>query len=649
MEEGDKSTGIGGEISTRVSAGSTSWLFASRQRFTIELRPGETTIVSWKRLIKDAQDTSPHLTAPNTEDSLDECCRDDKSTSKQNGLLVKFDKLECTNETVLSVAQPSRKRSKNMAEAQGEKDGDHEPRVSNKDVSISPSNSEDVDKYRRVTVHSNNLENNTDSLATNQKYVEKKPCKKLESPVRKLMIENDVEGISTKVEQREETCGELPDLNLPVYPVQSEKSLSLQSKDVSNLRTKGIMLERAMRELEKVVAESRLSTMEVQDIDASSTTIKRRLPCEVKQKLAKVARLAHSSQGKISKELINKLMNILGHSVQLRTLKRNLKEMILMGISAKQEKAYRFEQIKLEVIEMIKSQASMLGDVPTGDIQEVLGYEEKVALKKQYSMDNVIEDKICDLYDLYTQGIDEDKGTQIRKLYVELAELWPNGIMDKHGIKSAICRAKERRRALCEHDKILHKELTTSCGSISFLLIPAYLSPVENFIGKSTMEAYVLGVRLHFATSTKKMSNLVLVRENRRKKSAQKTKTGVVKACSVSQLQAEQENQASASSGHVLALPCMTIYCKETLDQHLAAPLESCSVPPNSSLDISEKEKNEKMTIPMLKKQMKHKNRVKKLSMKLEKGSHKSHKQAIKHPDGVSHELAGPPSCGHPV
>ncbi|MBA0683231.1 hypothetical protein Goari_024903 [Gossypium aridum] len=71
MEEGDKSTGVGGETSTRVSAGSTSWLSASRQRFTIELRPGETTIVSWKRLIKDAQDTSPHLTAPNTEDSLE--------------------------------------------------------------------------------------------------------------------------------------------------------------------------------------------------------------------------------------------------------------------------------------------------------------------------------------------------------------------------------------------------------------------------------------------------------------------------------------------------------------------------------------------------------------------------------------------------
>ncbi|MBA0739267.1 hypothetical protein Gogos_012554 [Gossypium gossypioides] len=96
--------------------------------------------------------------------------------------------------------------------------------VSNKDASISPSNLEDVNKYRRVTVHSNNLENNTNSLATNQKYVEKKPYKKLESPVRKLMIENDVEGISTKVEQREKSCDELPDLNLPVYPVQSEVS-----------------------------------------------------------------------------------------------------------------------------------------------------------------------------------------------------------------------------------------------------------------------------------------------------------------------------------------------------------------------------------------------------------------------------------------
>lgn len=70
MEEADKSIGVDGESSSRVSAASPSWLFASRQRFNIELRPGETTIVSWKRLVKDAQNTSPPSTTRKTEDSL---------------------------------------------------------------------------------------------------------------------------------------------------------------------------------------------------------------------------------------------------------------------------------------------------------------------------------------------------------------------------------------------------------------------------------------------------------------------------------------------------------------------------------------------------------------------------------------------------
>ncbi|KAF3517257.1 hypothetical protein DY000_02062287 [Brassica cretica] len=34
---------------------------------------------------------------------------------------------------------------------------------------------------------------------------------------------------------------------------------------------------------------------------------------------------------------------------------------------------------------------------------------------------------------------------------LQLAELWPNRLMDNHGIKRAICRAKERRRALYEN------------------------------------------------------------------------------------------------------------------------------------------------------------------------------------------------------
>ena len=51
----------------------------------------------------------------------------------------------------------------------------------------------------------------------------------------------------------------------------------------------------------------------------------------------------------------------------------------------------------------ITFQASKRRDVAIDDLQEVLGSEEQVSLKEQYSMDNTMEDKICDLYDLYVQ------------------------------------------------------------------------------------------------------------------------------------------------------------------------------------------------------------------------------------------------------
>ena len=127
--------------------------------------------------------------------------------------------------------------------------------------------------------------------------------------------------------------------------------------------------------------------------------------------------MQQSSQGKISEELINRLMSILGHLIQLRTLKvfsfvtiglivnqkhkrdfrdqynslsirvliildhpkmelhklispssspllqtifvqKKLREMVEMGLTAKQEKADRFQLIKREVMEMIELQVS---------------------------------------------------------------------------------------------------------------------------------------------------------------------------------------------------------------------------------------------------------------------------------------------------
>ncbi|CAL5389577.1 unnamed protein product [Camellia sinensis] len=98
------------------------------------------------------------------------------------------------------------------------------------------------------------------------------------------------------------------------------KAPVMQIKEGLNVRPKCTMLEKAIRELEKMVAESRPPTMEGQDADISSQAVKRRLPHEVKQKLAKVARLAQANHGKISMELVNRLMSIVGHMVQLRTL-----------------------------------------------------------------------------------------------------------------------------------------------------------------------------------------------------------------------------------------------------------------------------------------------------------------------------------------
>lgn len=50
---------------------------------------------------------------------------------------------------------------------------------------------------------------------------------------------------------------------------------------------------------------------------------------------------------------------------------------------------------------MIK-QASK-GEKAGGDFQKAIIYEEKGAMDEKYVMDNKMEDKICDLYDLFVQ------------------------------------------------------------------------------------------------------------------------------------------------------------------------------------------------------------------------------------------------------
>ncbi|XP_010537363.1 PREDICTED: ubinuclein-1-like isoform X3 [Tarenaya hassleriana] len=234
------------------------------------------------------------------------------------------------------------------------------------------------------------------------------------------------------------------------HSIQKARPFSAQKKDSSNVRPKTSLLDKAIRELEKVVADSR---PENQEADTTSQGVKRRLPKEVKAKLDKVARIV-AKEGKLSAELINRLMSIVGHLIQLRSLKRNLKIMIDESLSFNRKRDDRFQGIKKEVAEMIKTQVPLMESQT--DEQQAAGTSsdfhddaavEKAPLKKKFVMDARLEDKICDLYDIFVDGLDEDAGPQIRKLYVELAELWPDRLMDNHGIKRAICRAKERRRA----------------------------------------------------------------------------------------------------------------------------------------------------------------------------------------------------------
>ncbi|XP_056164310.1 ubinuclein-1 isoform X2 [Syzygium oleosum] len=332
-------------------------------------------------------------------------------------------------------------------------------KVVNGDTSASLTDTKDIDKHNMGNLQSKNHSGKLKDPSGPSDVLPHRHHDKsgfLQQSGRQLKNVDDLEASNRSKEKS--NIREVPDLNMPDgrHAIEISKPSHSHRKDGSSFRPKSSMLEKAIRDLEKIVAESRPPAAENQDADISSQGVKRRLPTEVKLKLAKVARLA-SSHGKISKELINRLMSILGHLVQLRTLKRNLKVMVTMGLSAKQDKENRFQQIKKEVADMVRMRIPSLETKAlqhqSGASDDFQESEEKTVPKRQYDMDAAMEDKICDLYDLFVDGLDEDTGPQVRKLYAELAELWPNGFMDNHGIKRAICRAKERRRALYSRHK----------------------------------------------------------------------------------------------------------------------------------------------------------------------------------------------------
>ncbi|XP_047958159.1 ubinuclein-1-like isoform X2 [Salvia hispanica] len=549
---------------------STCESHGDRLRFTVELRPGETTIVSWRKLLKEMTSSNPNANRPkaagssspanqqphppspppalasseqpvenedrdslgqaetnrlstvieknepmyagdgtsedeevlpdddeyDTEDSfiddaeLDDYTQVDNSSIKNDGFFVNHGKLECIESTTTDKQQPRKRRREDVTKTQGGNEDGHSP---NKHIKIGNKERKSPSSVKRNTtsqfnLHSTNVLEASQANATEASLKKKNadnptainPAASLEHKDAKHQMtgfisshnrntkpkdSSELQDASTqkpnsssvskpqygklnnakeldKSIQKKDQSGSVGRFDLNITPSRDLPQIAnvphAPRKEASNFRPKITVLEKAIRELQKIVAELRPPSTEVHDPDNSSQAIKRRLSPEIKQKLSKVARLAQGSYGKIPKDVINRLMSILGHLMKLNTLQKNLRAMANLGLSARQEKDNRLKKTKHEVVEMV------LRETGADDFQEI-GHEEKETLKRIYSMDKALENKICDLYDLYIVRIGEDPEPPARRLFEELAALWPGGVMDTDGIKCAIYKVKGRR------------------------------------------------------------------------------------------------------------------------------------------------------------------------------------------------------------
>ncbi|XP_057773225.1 ubinuclein-1-like isoform X4 [Salvia miltiorrhiza] len=549
-ESGGPENGPGSKPAPSVEVG------GGRVRFRVDLKPGETTIVSWKKLLKEANlsetarpgpsgsgpsleahggvvseplpppppaaashtketaenepkesqanrlsnvieriermyagssdeedlvlDNMPDDDEYDTDDSfiddteLDDYFQVDKSAIKHDGFFVNRGKLERIEPSISMDQQPKKRRRKDLAQGGGSGDGHslHKimkmenkgkkaassiPRSSTNQVYKeaisnvqklgldSPANPTEVSIKKtaiiQVAADSSGLQNG-DAISQDMYKDRQKPGV---NPSEKHLSKSKESELSNTSTQRSND------------KISHEESL-VQRKEGSSVRPKNTNLEKAFRELEKIVEQFRPPSTDAQDPVNQSQSGKKRLPPEIKLKLAKVARIAGSCYGRIPKDVINRLMSILGHLMQITTLKRNLRAMANSGLSAKQEKDDQIQKMKQEVSEMVKSRTARMKSKEACP-------EEREALKRKYNLDDVLENKICDLYDLYVERLEEDSGPPVRKLYEELALLWPSGFMNTDGIKRAIYRAKDRK-GLCsfrkDREKIKKKKVLAS-------------------------------------------------------------------------------------------------------------------------------------------------------------------------------------------
>ncbi|KAI3707505.1 hypothetical protein L6452_26092 [Arctium lappa] len=453
MESDNKSGGAAGD--GRLLVDESSWdVQSDRKRFQIDLEQGETTIVSWTKLLRDAGIPVDHSPPPSPQPPKRFHQEDESRSECSNIILKKKDEQKNLPQKLRTAISEVLEGIKAVQSTKNTKMGH---------ARVKSTTEQNYDNRKQTILSASVTSSMKDPSDTGIKSGSPSGMTLDQAAIRAELQSITLTSHISEEHSLNNGRVKLPDLNVP-YTVQAASTSPMHIKEESGGKVNGSMLEveSTILEMETMVAKSRRLHGDVQDADHSVAS-KCRLPQELKQKLETVARLAHSSQGRISDELIMRLMSILGHWLKPRTLKRCLRNMIPADLSSCGGDAIRFSQIKKEVVEMIRLRTLPM---ETKDRSSNKTMELPAAYKTKYNMDHEMEDKICDFYDIYVQqGMEEIKSSEIRNFYIQLAALWPKGTMDNHGIQNAICRAKERRRTLLQekvHKKGKRKKSSTA-------------------------------------------------------------------------------------------------------------------------------------------------------------------------------------------
>ncbi|XP_057540146.1 ubinuclein-2-like isoform X4 [Amaranthus tricolor] len=384
-----------------------------RQRFYIELVPGETTIVSWKKLVKEAARERER----------------EREKEKQYGMEMEME-MESERETEREREREREKQKEREREREREKQKERErERVKNQSVvaSIGCESSRiclggDSDGGQYKDLFFKDLRTEYVDRATSSGHKQQKK-QRINAP----KIENQTNDDHPSIKHAGPEA------------VSAKISVLAATEDTLLERPYVKALECAIAELEVAVSRRRSFQSEALDARAPWFVIQRALPPEVMLKFGRVASIVvlRSAKETLSEDLVNRLVTILGKLVHRNTLKKTLRKLVMLNLFMRKGEAERFEDIKTEILSLVCHQQVGAAYIPEAKEKQISG--------GTYNLDDAAEDKLCDMYELCFQELPQHTDVQVLKLFIELAELWPEVIMDHHKLTKAISRAKKRR------------------------------------------------------------------------------------------------------------------------------------------------------------------------------------------------------------